>query len=80
MTRDDVLGQLQKDFPGWEIGRPRTHTGEDGGWLATRNGVLSTEEMRGGLLHTLVGDTAEQLRDALVEQAKIETGAPEEPA
>jgi hypothetical protein len=80
MNRDDALGRLQQDFPGWDIGRPPTHTGEGGVWLATRKGVLNTDEMRGGLLHTVVADTAEQLRDALAEQQQIEAGAPQKPA
>ena len=80
MNRSDSLGRLQQDFPGWDIGRSPARAGEVGVWLATRKGVLGAEEMRDGLLHTVVGDTAEQLRDALAEQRQIETGTPQEPA
>jgi hypothetical protein len=81
MTRGDrVLDRLRADHPGWDIGPPAGHVGEPGVWPATRTGVLSTAEMHDGLLHTLVGDTAEQLGNALAEQQRIELGLSREPA
>ncbi|GAA2085988.1 hypothetical protein [Actinomadura alba] len=76
MTVDDrvSLERLQDDFPGWHVWRARTATGEAGTWWATRRDrVLTTEEMRAGLAHTVAGDTADELRDALVGQRDIES-------
>src|SRR3954468_18502410 len=42
-------------------------------WMATRDRVLTTNEMYGGLAHALAEDTAGRwLRDALAEQHLIE--------
>jgi hypothetical protein len=49
-------------------------------WMATRDRVLTTDEMCDGLLHTLAADTAEHLRSALAEQHKLEMSASREPA
>ena len=76
MSRDDdatALARLKADWPGWDIFRSRGDGGDLAAWYAARWRVLSDEEMTAGLVHTLDADTAEELREALAEQHRIET-------
>jgi hypothetical protein len=75
----DVLAQLRADFPGWAIGRPPVLAGGRGSWMATRKELLGTDEVDGGLSHTLTADTAGQLRSALAAQRRLEMSAFREP-
>jgi hypothetical protein len=71
VTCDVILARLREEFPDWAIGRPAVlagPTGEHGVWMATRKGLLHTDEMDGGLCHTLTAGTADELRSALDRQ------------
>lgn len=73
MTDDaTVLAELKADWPSWDIFRSRGDGGEPAAWYAARWRVLTDAEMNAGLVHTLDADTAEQLRQALAEQHRIE--------
>jgi hypothetical protein len=78
---DDAIVRLRSEHPCWGIGRfsvPR-EVGDEV-WVATRNRVLTTDEMRDGLAHTLVEESAEGLRKALAQQDNIALDAlPGEP-
>ncbi|MGH3391538.1 MAG: hypothetical protein ACRDOO_21930 [Actinomadura sp.] len=83
MSRDDdaaALAGLKADWPGWEIFRSRGDDGEPAAWYAARWRILTEEEMTAGLAHTLDADNADELREALVEQARIEAGRSESSA
>jgi hypothetical protein len=75
-----VLARLRESFPHWHIGRFVASNDEPCAWMATRRRVLTTGEMRRGLMHSLVADSAERLRDALAGQRRIELSAIREPA
>jgi hypothetical protein len=79
MTGEQRLAMLRAEHPGWRLWRARTDRGEAGMWMATRSRVLTTEEMYGGLAHTLAEDSADLLRDALEEQRRIEAAHAREP-
>jgi hypothetical protein len=72
MTDEDRIARLRAEHLGWNIWRARTATGGAGMWMATRDRVLTTEEMYDGLAHTLAEDCADRLGAALVEQRRIE--------
>ncbi|MGH3390558.1 MAG: hypothetical protein ACRDOO_16960 [Actinomadura sp.] len=75
-----ALTRLRESHPGWDIERFGALKGGRDVWMATRTRVLTAGEMRGGLLHSLIGDAAERLRDALADQRRIELGAARERA
>jgi hypothetical protein len=75
-----VLAELKADWPTWDVFRSIDNDGEPADWYAARWRVLTEDEMTAGLAHTLAENTADDLRKALAEQLKIETGRSEEPA
>jgi hypothetical protein len=64
-TDEETLAQINVDFPGWHIWRPRRSDGIPSSWAATRL------EKRAGVDPTAIADTAEKLRDALTEQREL---------
>ncbi|GLY90540.1 hypothetical protein [Actinoallomurus iriomotensis] len=64
---------LVRDFPGWLIWRSGG-SGRAGWWWATRNRLLTEEEMYAEMHHTVCGEDAETLRGQLDQQATIEAG------
>ncbi|MBC6457122.1 hypothetical protein [Actinomadura sp. HBU206391] len=78
MTDEERLTRLRAEHPGWNIWRARTATGGPGMWMATRDRVLTTEEMYDGLAHTLAEDRSDLLGDALAAQRRIEIARAQE--
>ncbi|GAA2117756.1 hypothetical protein [Actinomadura alba] len=65
---DQECERLQRQHPDWRVWRA-----DGGSWLATRRGRRLTEaQTHSGLAATLMEDTAEELRVALLGQARIE--------
>lgn len=77
---NQILEQLRSDFAEyWHVWRSTATDGTPGDWWATRRSrILTTDEMYGGLMHTLGEDTARELRAALNAQRHLE-GLPEIP-
>lgn len=74
---DEIRAGMREEFPGWSVWRARRHDGRPGSWCATRDRLLTCDEMYRGLAHTLVCDDVEQLREELMLQAKCEEEAAE---
>jgi hypothetical protein len=74
---DETRTRMRAEFPGWSVWRARRLDGGLGSWCATRDRLLTCEEMFHGLAHTLVCDHLRQLREELVLQAKAEAGLSE---
>ncbi|HEV7934649.1 MAG TPA: hypothetical protein VGP70_20365 [Actinomadura sp.] len=65
---DQERERLQQQHPAWRVWRAN-----GGSWLATRRGRQLTEaQIHAGLATTLMEDTAEGLRAALIAQARID--------
>jgi hypothetical protein len=67
----DEFGRLVRDFPGWVIWRSGVGDGA-GWWWATRNRLLTEEEMYAEMHHTVCADDAVGLRGQLERQCVIE--------
>jgi hypothetical protein len=67
---DQDLAELRRRYPAWRTRRPANASYV----IATRNdrAHLTEEELTAGLAMTLIEDTAEELRDALAAQLRIE--------
>jgi hypothetical protein len=65
---DQECERLQRQHPDWRVWRA-----DGGSWMGTRRGRPLTEaQITAGLAATLMEDTAENLRGALLGQARIE--------
>jgi hypothetical protein len=65
---DQERERLQRQHSGWRVWRS-----DGGSWLATRRGrQLTQAQIDAGLATTLMENTAEELREALAGQARIE--------
>lgn len=62
---DQVLARLRADFQGWSIWRAVKQDGRLGEWMATLG------DPRAGVTPTLMWPSAQQLRDALVEERRM---------
>jgi hypothetical protein len=67
--RDQVLDELQAEFPGWRIWRSKDHRRKPVDYVAT------LRDEQAGRVPTLIATTAWRLREELAEQRDLVQGA-----
>lgn len=68
----DELDMLRTEYRGWRFWRSLNDQREPAGWYAGRTGELSDAMIGEGLARTLGGDSADELREHLRDQERLE--------